>query len=324
MSWGSIRHFTRHALSQHALRRRATLVLLRVTRFMAYPAKTILLGVCASLLLHALGLLLLRGLHALPDVGLDLVRPSEMQFGVIDGQVESPPPSAAPSGPPPLAAAKPPVDAAQSNPSEPAPKKKQPRKGPIEPEPLPAAGALASFAPKGAQIALRLDLDRIRDTALSQDVGSLLSSLPDVRFLLDGSGVDPLTDLSRLFLASPDLQRAHVVMAGRYLGDENVPRAAVDSLARARGEAAAWRQIHGIPVAPWHSADATARVLALIGPRLFAITREEDLGRVLAVARSLARRKHLADADATQALVSMGERELLGLSVENARAFVRG
>jgi hypothetical protein len=295
----------------------------------AYSFRTIVLGLCASLVLHALGVLLLRGITVLPDVGLELALPNEMQFGVIDGasQPSEPP---APASPPPPAAAPPVADL--PTPTEHAARPiKRTAARPVQPEPEPApapsAGALTSFAPKGAQLALRLDLDRVRGTALSADTAALLATLPDVRLLLEGSGVNPLRDLSRLFLASPDLQRSHVVMAGRYVGDESLPRSAVEKLAHMRGLPASWRQLRGIPVAPWHNADATARVLALVGPHLFAITREEDLKRVLSVARVMARRKHAAessDANAAQALVSMADHELLGVSIENARSFVRG
>jgi hypothetical protein len=300
----------------------------------AYSIRTIVLGLCASLVLHALGVLLLRGTTVLPDVGLELALPNEMQFGVIDGSSQPSEPTAPASAPSPAVApavADVPTPAPEHTPRpiKRATERTTPRSAQPEPEAAraPPAGALTSFAPKGAQLALRLDLDRVRGTALSTDTAALLAILPDVRLLLEGSGVNPLRDLSRLFLASPDLQRSHVVMAGRYLGDESVPRSAVDKLARMRGLSATWRQLRGIPVAPWHNADATARVLALIGPHLFAITREEDVNRILSVARVMARRKHpagVSDANAAQALVSMADNELLGVSIENARSFVRG
>jgi uncharacterized protein YjiS (DUF1127 family) len=55
---------------------------------------------------------------------------------------------------------------------------------------------------------------------------------------------------------------------------------------------------------------------------LFAITRPDDLARVLAVARAV--RAQAANADAGDALVQMSERELINIAVENARSFVRG
>jgi hypothetical protein len=158
---------------------------------------------------------------------------------------------------------------------------------------------------------------------LADDAAALLAAIPDVRALLDGSGVDAVRDLTRLFLASPDLRREHVVMAGRYLGDDSVPKLAVERLAQQKGLTAEWRQQRGIPTARWHNADATERVVALLGPGVFAITRPDDLPRVLAVARSM-RPRLAARESASDELVHMEERELLNAAAENARSFVRG
>jgi len=303
---------------------------------MASSARTVTLGLGISIVLHVLGLLWVRGATALPDVGLELTRPDAVEFGFYDAPVPANPPST-PVNPAPASEPKTASNAEADPVPAPGPqaehkaatRMRAPKHDSPDADTEPAAksGALANFSPRGAQLALRLDLDRVRDSALSEDVGALLSALPDVRLLLEGSGVVPMRDLSRLFLASPDLRRSHVVMAGRYLGDDTLPKSAVDNLARARGTEAAWRKLRGIPVAPWQNADSTARVLALIGPGLFAITREEDLARVLAVARTLASRKQLgtlSDAAAAQALLAMADGELLGLSVENAKSFVRG
>jgi hypothetical protein len=300
---------------------------------MVSTTRTITFGVCTSIVLHALGLLMVRSLTVLPDFGFELALPDEVELGIYDGAHESAP--ATPAEPQPPSASEGEQNPQPPNAESTAPVRKKPPEVRHEPaanspeptKPAAKSGALANFSPRGAQLALRLDLDRVRDSALSEDVGTLLATLPDVRLLLEGSGVVPMRDLSRLFLASPDLRRSHVVMAGRYRGDETLPRNAVESLAQARGTTAPWRRLRGIAVAPWQNADTTARVLALVGPGLFAITREEDLMRVLAVARALARRKQLgtiSDAAAAQALVSMGDQELLGLSVENAKSFIRG
>src|SRR5690606_33574235 len=97
------------------------------------------------------------------------------------------------------------------------------------------------------------------------------------------------------------------------------------------------------PVTDWHDRDPTPRVLALIGPRHFVIAREEDVPRVIAVARVRAEgddrdgpaaepseegeegaepaprpRQHPADA-----LVSMEAGEGLSLEVEGFRNFAR-
>ena len=77
-------------------------------------------------------------------------------------------------------------------------------------------------------------------------------------------------------------------------------------------------------MAPWLNRDETPRVVALIGPTLFAITREQDLARVIAVARALRDQKSASPGTDGEGLVHMAEHELMNVTVENARAFVRG
>jgi hypothetical protein len=195
----------------------------------------------------------------------------------------------------------------------------------------PAGPGLAAYAPPGAQLALRLDLVRVRQSPLAPDVRALLASVPDWQALLDGSGIEPLDDLERLLIASPNLQRERLVMSGRYVGDETKVREAVARMAAARGEPVRWRRERGFDVARWPNADVTERVIALVGPQAFTITRTEDLPRVLAVARErrreaerLARAAGTPALDDAEALLSMEEGVVLSFEVEGARAFVRG
>ena len=281
-----------------------------------------LFALAVSIALHVLVYLAAHDFMRLPKLELEFQLPSEAEFGVLEERTEEPPPPPAQDPPP-----QPEPSSPEADPVAPKPKPKPKPASPPEP-PLPAAlaaaGGVAKFAPKGSQLALRLDLDRLRAHPLATEAGALLSAIPDVRALLDGSGVDPLRDLSRLFLASPDLRRKHVVMAGRYAGDESVPREAVARLAEHKGLPATWRSVRGIPTAPWHNNDDTERVLALLGSSVFAITRPDDLARVLAVARAARAQSAHANADAGESLVHMDERELMNVAVENARSFVRG
>jgi|GEM_PF-876927 len=190
---------------------------------------------------------------------------------------------------------------------------------------------LAAYAPPGAQLALRIDLVRLRQSPLAPEVRSLLAAVPDWHAILDGSGIEPLDDLERLLIASPNLQRSRLVMSGRYVGDETKVREAVARMAAARGETPRWRRERGFDVARWPNIDETERVIALVGPHAFTITRNEDLPRVIAVARERRREaERLAQAagtpvpDDADALLSMAEGEVLSIEVEGARAFVRG
>lgn len=199
-----------------------------------------------------------------------------------------------------------------------------------------------AFLPAGAQIALRLDVARVRASPLANDVRQVLGAMPDWQALLEGSGIEPLDDMDRLLVASPNLDRSRLVAAGRAAGGEESIRAAAERLAAASGAALEWRRIRGVPVADWHDQDPTPRVVALIGPRHFVIAREEDVPRVIAVARARAQgdaadqareeQREGAEGEAPEprvtehpadALVSMEEGEGLSLEVEGFRNFAR-
>lgn len=298
--------------------------------------------VLASLALHVGSYAWLRWAWTLPDSGFELTLPSTIELGIVEGtKVEMP--AAAATTPPtkptePTPPTPPSPARAEAKPPE-AEGNEQP-KPPPPPKPPKAAGlsaairesvaknGLAALSPPGAQLALRLDLDGIRDSALSSDVRDLLGGIPDVRALLDGSEIDLVRDVSRLFLASPNLQRSRVVMAGKYRGDETLPRTAAENLARARGKAVEWQTNGSIPVANWENQDATERVLALFGPNLFAITRPDDLPRVLGIAQALAMQRRFkparGEANANEALLAMDAGQLVTFTAENAKLFARG
>jgi hypothetical protein len=196
-----------------------------------------------------------------------------------------------------------------------------------EPLVLGDAGPPGARLPPGAQIALRVDMARIRRSPLAEDVRALLGSIRDWRALLDGSGIDPVAQLERLLIMTPNLEREKVALAGRFNGGREVVDGAVRSLAEARGVEAVWRKTRGIPVAPWANADSTPRVIALVGPAHFTISREEDLARILAIAAARAQKgagksgpnqPSMADA-----LLAMEENEGLSLDVEGVERFVR-
>jgi hypothetical protein len=275
----------------------------------------------------------------------ELQLPNQVEFGLADPSevhAAAPPP---PEATVPEPAAAPAPESGTTIPAQPKPHKPKPKPAPDAgvahevaeqpPHTAPTSigdgkAALSAFAPAGAQIALRVNLARVRDSELAPDVRGLLEDIPDWRLILGGSGLDALRDLERLYIASPDLKRANLVIAGQYSGDDDLPRRVVASLAEAQGTQATWRKRGTIAVAPWANADDTPRVLALIGPQQFAITRPDDLPRVLAVARALATRAadaahapETSEADG-DALLGLKEDQTLGVSVEGAKLFARG
>ena len=190
--------------------------------------------------------------------------------------------------------------------------------------PLASLDAGTSTLPPGAQIAVRVDMGRVRASPIANDVRGLLTAIPDWKALLEGSGVDPVDQLERLLIATPNLQREKILLAGRYRGGEQIVRAAVTQLAARKAVDENWHAEGSVRVATWANADATPRVIALVGPAHFAIARPEDLPRVLAIAGARAQRKAARGAQhPADALLSMGDGEALSVEVEGAARFVR-
>ena len=185
-----------------------------------------------------------------------------------------------------------------------------------------------SRIPPGAQLALRIDVRRIRESPLGPDVTSFLQGVPDWRLLLDGSGIDPVADLDRLLVATPNLQRSRLVLAGRHRRDPSFARNSVRRLARSRGKSVRWQRRYGVPTAPWHNRDQTPRTIALLSAHHFSITRRQDLARVLAMAKARelrdAEKEGLVVATGPDALLSMGPEEAISLEVEGVHRFVIG
>lgn len=196
---------------------------------------------------------------------------------------------------------------------------------------LPVASATVrgpARIPAGAQLALRLDMGRLRQSAVANDVRALIAAVPDWQELLGGSGIDPLNDLERVLIATPNRLRSRILVAGRHVHDEAFTRAAVDRMAAARGTQATWATQDGVQVAPWANEGNTPRVLALLGPQHFTISRSEDLAVALAMTEARAARggaaEGLEEATGPDVLLSMGPNEGLSLEVEGVHAFLQG
>jgi hypothetical protein len=155
-----------------------------------------------------------------------------------------------------------------------------------------------------------------------------LRGVPDWQLLLDGSGIDPVGDLDRLLVATPNLQRSKLVLAGRHRRDASFALESVKRLARSRGKRVHWRQRYGVATARWHNLDQTPRTIAILSAHHFSITRRQDLKRLLAMtkARELrdAESEGLVAARGPDALLSMGPEEAISLEVEGVHRFVIG
>ena len=183
--------------------------------------------------------------------------------------------------------------------------------------------------PPGALLAMRLDMNRVRASPLADSVERLLAALPDWRLLLSGSGINPVTDLDRLLIASPNLLRSRLVLAGRHVHGRGFVREAVAALAKAHAKPPPrWHRQDGVLVADWENEDVTHRVIAMLSGRRFIIARPVDLPRVLALAEARERRDRDGakgrQADDAGGLLSMTEGAAFELEAENVPKFARG
>ncbi|MFI5308500.1 MAG: hypothetical protein ACHQ53_14170 [Polyangiales bacterium] len=182
--------------------------------------------------------------------------------------------------------------------------------------------------PSGAVIGFHADLDEIRRTSLTLETRGLLELIPEWQKMLQGSGIDPLKDLSRVFVATPSLKRSDLVMSARFVGGKPLLERAVERLAQEKGQSARFEAKEGLEVAPWYNRGPTAREVAVVAPDQFVVARPQDVSRVLGVSAALARR-HAKQPDMEQstgpaALLAMYPKEAVALSVEGAREFVAG
>lgn len=191
-----------------------------------------------------------------------------------------------------------------------------------------AGHGLGGYAPDGAQIGLHVNMDRLEGSSLILEVNALLDVIPEWRAMLQGSGLDPFSDFSRIFIATPTLSRSDMVLAARYRGAPAIVEQAVERLGRERHRPVSFQSRGAVRFAPWENRGPTPRVIALTGAGELVITRKADLPRVLAVADALAQRaKRDANhkrASGPAALLAMLDGEAVALSVEKARSFVEG
>ncbi|NNK06075.1 MAG: hypothetical protein HKP50_02080 [Myxococcales bacterium] len=299
-------------------------------------------GLVASLTAHLLAFAYISSATAQYDFDFALTLPTEVEFGFtgeIEMAADSAPPRAT-SAPDPRWAGK--AEAPEAQPIDAGVPMVDTDAGAdtdagtdtgagTDPDSSPVASPTLSGPsriPPGAQLALRVDLRRVRESPLGPDVTAFLRGVPDWQLLLDGSGIDPVADLDRLLVATPNLQRSKLVLAGRHRRGEGFARKSVKRLARSRGRSPRWRRRFGIPTAAWHNLDQTPRTIALLSTKHFSITRRQDLERVLAIANARelrdANSEGLVEASGPDALLSMGPEEAVSLEIEGVHRFVIG
>ncbi len=296
------------------------------------PQYSLSIAIFASTLVHALLAIGLMQWFKVPKFEFELKMPSEVAIGIDEGepapQLPIPPatPSASPPTPPAEPAAKDPASSGDGN-TEPPPTKTAP------PTDIAQAPSVAAYdqkmaevlSPRGGLLTLRVNMARIRGSALQNDVAALLTSIPDWSLLLHGSDVSPIDDLDLLVIAAPTLSRETLILAGRYTGGSEKLLNATDAINQAHGQNTEWKVTNGLATAAWHSDDPTPRIIARLGESFFVICREQDLKPFLTVLAKPEKKKTKLDkAQSFDALLKLDDNELLRFQAEGVHNYAAG
>jgi hypothetical protein len=315
-----------------------------LARDAALARRASIAGSLASLALHGALVAFLYASGHTPDFGFEFTAPAELELGLTEAvEIEAlpapaptaptepaPPASGAAEGAGAMDAGVPASDGSIADGGAPtdAPRRRR-RDAALDPDaafpPEHGQGTAAppvAFLPAGGQIALRIDLDHVRASPVRADVERLLAAIPDWQALLGASGVEPVRDLSRVLVATPNLQRSSLVVAGRLADQAPPPAQIVEQLITAGGGVVAWQEQDGVPTTDWPNPDATLRRVAIVGERHFVIARPEDLPRVLSIAVARAERADRPSQGAADALLALPAGASLTIEVEGARAYV--
>ncbi len=159
-----------------------------------------------------------------------------------------------------------------SGPAETAPQAEPPR---------PKDAAQLAVALVGGRVSGLVWVDRVRGHA----VGPRLMALGPVRELLEGTSVDPLSDVERAFFASPSASERRVVFFGEHRLDEARIEAAMQDLV-AKSEPRGQR-LHDLPFpAVKVRKDEFGGVIAFLPPRYVVAVPEDLVGGLTTFART--------------------------------------
>ena len=155
-----------------------------------------------------------------------------------------------------------------------------------------ALGPLRSFVPDSSRVVSRIDMSRIRRSPVGPDIAGAIQASPAYQNWARGSGLDPVADLDSILLAGDALYSDRRVIVLRTTGDDARARDLVLRIAVAHDATPAWREEGGFAVATYPDpALRVPHVVVLTAAHEVVIAPEDDLARVLEVARDHAARR---------------------------------
>ncbi|MFK7988769.1 MAG: hypothetical protein AB8I08_22305 [Sandaracinaceae bacterium] len=154
---------------------------------------------------------------------------------------------------------------------------------PPEPDPVPT-GPAPSFMGANHTVVMRLDMTRVRASAISDDIAGLVRSYPTWQELLGNSGIEPVRDFERVLVSAPGGMAGESVMVLRHNMTEARVREAVLSMAVEGAAPPAWRQEDGFDVVDWPAQTEVPRVVVISAEHELIVATPGELARILEVA----------------------------------------
>lgn len=168
------------------------------------------------------------------------------------------------------------------------------------------SATLQSYVGEGDQVVVRIDMERVRSSAISEDIASLVNSYPMWQQLLGSSGIDPVRDFDRVLISAPAVIADRSVLLIRHRLTNARVREAVLQMAVEAGSRPQWETQNGFAVVRWPAETEVPRYLVLTGEHELVVTTEEDLPRVLEVANDHAARRSADEAMEPQLTLEAG------------------
>lgn len=154
-------------------------------------------------------------------------------------------------------------------------------------------GVRAPFS--GGYVAVRLNMDAIRGTAMADTMKRFLERNPDWTTQMSKATLDPLRDFSQIFMANSDLTRDSTIVVVKLSGSAPGPESIVTANETAFGRTPTWTPVTStsLPDSPLQSAPYSqaegepVRHVTVTGLREFILSRPSDIERVIATSQAV-------------------------------------
>lgn len=136
------------------------------------------------------------------------------------------------------------------------------------------AGQRALPLSRGAHIALRFDMVRLRASPHREALRRIFAAVPEYQRALNGSGIDPVLNLDRLMVASNNFREDNWLIAGEISDSSPGPDELIAVMSSANQVAVepTWVDEDGLRTRTWPDAHPSDRRFTLLNDRTFTIS----------------------------------------------------